>query len=254
MPVLIRVPEAYLLLKEFGATRPGLLVLDSDGRRIDGLALAGQTPASVALWLGKAETKVPRERSRIRVSSAGRAELEKLKKSLSSLRGVHEVTIDRAELIVKADPGALPPGDVRDVAKKAGLAIEILEPVRVRLKPKVRAAPTPLGTVARVPGVWYVSYANPPTAWVTRFLLDPHSLAKAAPQHETGIKSRRYTFKDAPKGGRGATLARAPLSVAGVLAVVPDIYSNAVTVVGRTGFDDARVRASFAATGSEPEK
>ncbi len=77
--VLIRVPEAYLLLHRFDTTRPGLLVLDADGRRVDSLDLlpvhAGHlSAADVARWLGAAVRKAPRERfviARLRRRSCG---------------------------------------------------------------------------------------------------------------------------------------------------------------------------------------
>jgi hypothetical protein len=251
--VLIRVPEAYLLLEEFSAKRPGLVVLDSDGRRVDSLSLKGAAAADVATWLEQAQTKGARERLRYHVPFVPGMRAEELRKTLASMPGVHTASLEAAELIVEADPGSLAPGAVAAAAKDVGLEAELVRPVPVHFKPKGRKAPDPMSQLARVPGVWYVSFDGP-TAWVTPFLIDPDVLAKAAPQHETGLETRRYTFKSTPKGGSGATLARAPLQVAGVLAVFPDIFDDAVTVVGRKGFDDARVRAAFEATGSKPEK
>ena len=39
--IRIRVPEAYLLIRPLDTSRPGLLVLDADGRRVDSIALPG---------------------------------------------------------------------------------------------------------------------------------------------------------------------------------------------------------------------
>jgi len=49
--IKIRVPEGYLLVRMYDTTRPALLVLDADGRRIDSIKLLGAKPADVAARL-----------------------------------------------------------------------------------------------------------------------------------------------------------------------------------------------------------
>ena len=67
--ILIRVPEAYLLLRPYNTTRPGLLILDADGRRIDSIALPGrgqkgEDQATVVQRLKDGVGEVPFERVR----------------------------------------------------------------------------------------------------------------------------------------------------------------------------------------------
>ena len=54
--LMIRVPEAYLLLQHFeDATRPGLLVLDADGNAVDSLSFVGlngeEGAKTISEWL-----------------------------------------------------------------------------------------------------------------------------------------------------------------------------------------------------------
>ena len=60
--IRIRVPEAYLLLRPYETTRPGLLVLDADARRVDSIPLPGMgapriDSATIAKRLNAARTK-----------------------------------------------------------------------------------------------------------------------------------------------------------------------------------------------------
>ena len=63
----MRVPEAYLLVREYKAIRPGLLVLDSDGRRVAATPLLKAKPAAIARMLDASTTAAARERGRLRL-------------------------------------------------------------------------------------------------------------------------------------------------------------------------------------------
>ena len=73
--IMVRVPEAYHLVREFEAIRPGLLVLDADGRDIDSLPLTGAPkPEDVAQWLLEMGEETPLERFKFTLESPGAPE------------------------------------------------------------------------------------------------------------------------------------------------------------------------------------
>ena len=49
--LLVRVPEAYWLVSDYGVTRPGVLVLTPEGRQVDAIAVKGADPESDAVEL-----------------------------------------------------------------------------------------------------------------------------------------------------------------------------------------------------------
>jgi hypothetical protein len=49
--LLVRVPEAYWLVKDYGVQRPGVLVLAPDGRKVDALEVLGTDPEAEAAAL-----------------------------------------------------------------------------------------------------------------------------------------------------------------------------------------------------------
>jgi hypothetical protein len=60
--IKIRVPAGYLLVKPYDTTRPALLVLDAEGRRVDSIKLLGAKPAEVAERLRAARIAPAQER------------------------------------------------------------------------------------------------------------------------------------------------------------------------------------------------
>lgn len=49
--LLVRVPEAYWLVHDYGVTRPGVLILTPAGRQVDSLAVSGSDPNAEAVTL-----------------------------------------------------------------------------------------------------------------------------------------------------------------------------------------------------------
>jgi hypothetical protein len=219
--VLVRVPEAYPLLGPYEASRPGLLVLDADGRRVDARALkAGDDPAVLAAWLKAALTAPPRERWVLRGKVAAAEALKKVD-------GVLSVEVKEDVITVLAKTGA------QLTARAADL--EILEPATVTLTRGEGASPLEARHgVMLTAGVWSLKEQEGSlTAYVTPFLLDPAALAKAAPGWTLDVESRRYAIPKAPTGPPGMRIANAVSPLPGVLAVFPALADETVTVVGR---------------------
>jgi len=237
--VLVRVPEAYPLLGPFEATRPGLLVLDADGRRVDARALKeGDDPAEVATWIRRALEAPARERFRLRVRPGpGEGTAAGFAAAAAKAPGVLRAEAKGEEVEVLAKSGELPPEALARLAAAAKVQVEILEPVPVALAPGKDADPIAASRgLARAAGTWYVAEEKERLrAFVTRLLLDPAVLRKAAPAHEPDVEARRYAIPGVSPGPPGMKVAQAVQALPGVLAVVPDLAVESVTVVGRRG-------------------
>jgi len=224
--ILVRVPEAYLLVREYKATRPGLLVLDSDGRRVAATPLSGAKPAAIARMLDASTTAAARERVRLRVRGPEpkRAAFAKDLKATLAKAGV--VRFDTFA-------GGAVPAQIRKLAKSHGVEFDFIEPVPVAV------------AESKAPGVWYV---EPKRAYVTRLFL--------LPEHFKGgdLEMRTFRLPGIPKGGGGARVAAAPLATPGVLAIFADIFNDRELVVARKGKVDWKaVAQAFRATGVEPK-
>ena len=79
-----------------------------------------------------------------------------------------------------------------------------------------------------LPGVWYTDAAK---GYVADVLLDPEVFKAAV----SDLDARVFKLPGISKGGGGAVVARAPLKIAGVLSVFPDIFGASQLVVGRKG-------------------
>ncbi|MHC4225080.1 MAG: hypothetical protein ACYSX0_09025 [Planctomycetota bacterium] len=228
--ILVRVPEAYLLVSRFKATRPGLLVLDADGRRVDA----------------------------IKIDDAG-AVAARLKTSLRK-QALEEFVVEGApttEEMARASSVAPHPKGTRIVATAGAFTVEtlrkrglrIVEPVEVRLTP-ARDADGARVRLLKVAGVWWVEGRKELRAYVSPLLLLPAPLLRAAPGATVDIEARSFDLPDVPKGGRGWGVASAPLLTPGVLSIFPDIFGESQRVVGRKGeISWKAVRDAFAKSG-----
>jgi len=209
--LLVRVPEAYTLLKPFEATRPGLLVVDGHGRRVDVIDLAQVTdPADIAKRLESAATSAVLERIRVTAEDP-----DALAAELKGVRGIREVAKDRSELRIVAEPGAAFPALLR---------------AKVRFEDPVE--------IEDAPGAWQAEGGR---AYVPRVLLDP--AWKVA-----SLETRRIDIAGVGKGPPAARVPFAALKVPGVLAAVPDFEEETLAVVGRAGAVDwAAVERAVAA-------
>jgi len=255
--VLIRVPEAYLLVSWLDCTRPGLLVLDSDGRRVGAMSLVGVSdPGLVAKWLSEVREKPAVERFLLRAEpTPGASRRTSTASLLSALRGhegVSKVVSKGGLITIDAAPGKLDGATIEKFAVEAKVKGRLMHPVPVAVDPGVDDAPDPAAALRKVAGVWSASGGERPRAYVSSLVLDPAALRAASPGHVLDLEVRSYRFKDMPKGGRGATVSKAPLGVSSVLAVFPDVLADALTVIGRRDFDDKAVRTALARSGSPP--
>ncbi|MHC4550002.1 MAG: hypothetical protein ACYTEZ_14615 [Planctomycetota bacterium] len=212
MRILVRVPEAYLLLFPLDTVRPGLLVLDADGRRAASLALAGKTmdPALLAQLLRDARTEEPVELFRLEVTKGS---VPALRAAIEELEGVEGTALRQQVLRVAVTKGAVPPARLDQLARKHEIELRWQSPVAVRRPAQKR------------PGLWYGSGER---VHVAPLLLHPAALPP-------DLEARRYRLPGIPKGGAGARVAAAPLGVPGVVSVLPDIFAEQQTVIGRKG-------------------
>ncbi len=208
---LIRVPEAYLLLRRFDTTRPGLLILDADGRRVDSIdlrpALRGELePEAVAKRLSAAKTKTPTERFWLKTDDPT-ASLE--------VAGAQSVRKIGNYGLVIAEPGRVRPEEL--VKKAKGWTL--IDPVPVTVKEK--------------------------RVFVSRTLLSPDRFGD-----DSDVEFRVFDLPQVPKGPSGARVAAAPLNLPGVLGVTPNFALDEELVVGRKGeVDWELVLEAFRAAG-----
>ena len=90
--------------------------------------------------------------------------------------------------------------------------------------------------LAGAAGVWYVAEEKGALrASVTRLLLHPEPLEKAAPGFRSDLEARAFALPGVSLGPPGMKVAAALGEVPGVLSVLPDLARERVTVVGRRG-------------------
>jgi hypothetical protein len=209
--LLVRVPEAYVLLGPFDATRPGLLVIDGFGRRVDVIDLARVAdPAEIATRL-KAAAKAP-ALERIRVTAE---EPDALVKAMKGVAGVREVEADGRDVTVVAEADAAFPALLR---------------AKVRFNDPVE--------VEEAPGAWHVASGR---SYVPSVLIDP--AWKIA-----SLETRTIDLKGVGKGPKAAQVPFAALNVPGVVSAVPDFGKETLAIVARAGAVDwAAVEKAVAA-------
>ncbi len=233
----MRVPEAYPLLLPYEATRPGLLVLDADGRRVDALALTeALAPAAVAKWLREGKGAAPRERFVLRVTPGpGDATVARFVEEASAYPGALGAAAAREGVVVLARPGAVSPDGLVRLGVEAGVAVECLEPVPVAFTAKGEAdAAAAAKALAGVAGVWAVAEGKGTLrAWATRLLLQPAAIERASPGFASDLETRRYAIPGVSLGPHGMRVAGSLDGVPGVLSVLPELAAETVTVIGR---------------------
>lgn len=260
--VLVRVPEAYLLLKPYDSSRPGLLVMDANGRRVDALSLSPVLtdelkPAEIAKWLSEALRTPPRERIRFRIEKGAGDAVEKLLGDLREawkaelVRDGDVVTFDTPRTRLDIDRWSAT--RVLNRARRSGVEVVIEDPVRVALT--VTGPEMTLPELQALLGIAGLrKYSRQESAvFVSELLLHPRAIRDAVPRLALDVEAKLYDFELIPKGAKGASVAAAPLKVKGVLTVFPDVDNDEVTVVMRPGTDDAAIRDQFELGGARPE-
>ncbi len=209
------MPEAYLLLRRFDTSRPGFLILDADGRRVDSIDLApalrgALKPEAVAKRLNAAKTKAPTERFWLKTDNP---------KATLDVAGAQSVKrIGNTSLVIAA-PGKVRPEDLVEKAK----GWTLIDPVPVTVNKK--------------------------RTFVSRTLLSPDRFGA-----DSDVEFRIFDLPQVPKSASGARVARAPLNLPGVLSVAPNFALDEELVAGRKGeVDWERVLKAFRATGVQAE-
>jgi len=254
--ILIRVPEAYLILRPFETTRPGLLVLDADARRVASFPLRGLggTPSAkeIVKALDAARTQEPTERLLLKMPAD---EADAFAKTITTWKGVHRAeSLPGGYVEVRMRPGAVAPARALAAGKAKKIQVACVDPVRVDVQ-AARKDVEVAGALAALSGVRFRAKgaASAGTIWVSRWLLHPDALAAVGLTPD--VVSQRYTFTDLPRGGGAVRHLRLPFAVHGVLAVVPDVFHDAIDVVGRKGlFDGADLKQRFEKAGLTPKK
>ena len=233
--ILIRVPVAYHLMRQYKCTRPGLMVLDADGRRVDAIPLGAKKAGQVAEWLRDTLTAPAYERLAVRFANADHEAVEGFKKRVLEIDGIDNGPTSRDNTInftVKA--GGLHPEKVEVLARAAGLKLTLVQPLVVKLTPR-KAKTGDVEALKNAPGTWYVSTQGPARAFVSRVFLNPAALATAAPDLATDLETFAFDLEAVLKGNKDCAIALSPLRIKGVLSVLPDASFENVRVVARRG-------------------
>lgn len=235
--MLVRVPEAYLLLRPFDATRPGLLVLDADARRIASIPLTGKPDSSaVADALTKALATEPRERLLLRVQEKATDETVK---RLQTLVGAETPkALPGGFVEVWGTKGAVTPTHVDAIAAATKREIEVVDPVRVAVT-ATRDGIVPAKAIAGVAGVRHVTTAaSATTAWISRWLLHPRHLEARGLRGD--VAAVTFRFANLPDGPPAAKHFMRPFAEKGVLSVVPRVKDGAIELVVRPKVHDEK--------------
>ncbi len=199
--LLVRVPEAYALLGPFDATRPGLLVIDGCGRRVDVIDLAHVAdPGEIAKRLEAAATAPALERIRVTAE-----EPDALVKKMKGVAGVREVAAD---------------GSVVTLVAEASAAFPTLIDAKVRFDDPAE--------IDEAPGAWHLASGR---AYVPRVMIDPAWKIGS-------LETRAIDLEGIGKGPPAARVPFAALNVPGVLSAVPDFEKETLAVVARAGAVD----------------
>lgn len=244
--VLVRVPEAYLLVRALDAIRPGLLVLDADGRRVDSIAFPGMgappiDAATIAKRLTAAQSATAVELWRLRLSGKVDAVMA-VRKEIAKNSGVQITYKKDAPLKLRVTKNALTPERLTSIAQERAVTVTWQEPVPIHVDAKTKT------TVA---GAWHID-APTERAFVTALLLDPTRLPKG---WGADLESKTYRLPNIPKGGSGCQVALAPTNTPGVVAIFADIFNEQQVVVARKKTVDWKaVRQAFVDAGCKAEE
>jgi hypothetical protein len=245
------VPEAYLLLKHYETTRPGLLVLDADGRRVDSIALPGMgapriSSDEIARRLDAAKSAPAIEIWKFEAKGSD-ASLDSLRETLSKHKGARGASRTGTAFRVKVTSGALQPKTLAKYAAALETSLTIHEPVPVQFANHENGEAA-AKAIASLAGTWHADHAPTVHAYVAGLLLRPAALSKAGGRCD--VESRHFDLPDIPTGGTACRVAMAPLSLPGVLAIHVDIFNERQTIVGRKDRVDWNdVVAAFAKAG-----
>jgi len=238
----------------FGAIRPGLLVLDADGRHVGALPLTGAPQAhNVVKWLETCEKRAPKETYALRVAPERRVALADALTEFGGKVVTRRTPNAKDTLHVQFEAATITPSDVLAIARKIDEGCFLRDPVAVQLS-GAKGQTVDRDQLLSVAGVWSVTDGEQPTAYVSRILLRSEPLSERAKPLVPDIIARTYSFSSIPKGGGGHGVASAPLALDGVVTIVPEIFDDRVTVVSRKDLSDKAIRKTFSDNGTPAEK
>ncbi len=147
--ILIKVPEAYLLLFPLATSRPGLLVLDADARRVHSIALPGQRALrqagsgvknqaqAIAKLLGAVEDYPAVEMFRVTIVGKDAA----FREAVDELDAVEETAFQKGVFRIAVSDGELPPAQ-RLQARRRQRRSEALSPGTSPLSSEASSRPS----------------------------------------------------------------------------------------------------------------
>ena len=217
--LLVRVPEAYWLVSDYGVTRPGVLVLTPEGRKVDAIPVRGTDPENdaveLAVTLELAVDAAPdddalpggtsvvlRFTSKQLATASGRSVAAKVLPALRQVAGVQHAELQGEVLVVTGARLWLRPKTIVALAKRLKLAA--LECVSHReAVVSVRELPDTPTTMARCKKMERprnVVLAVPDLAHrQIRFLVERSAGADSEPSPPRIVQAAGYTLRPQKK-------------------------------------------------------
>ena len=235
--VLVRVPDAYVLLRPLGAVRPGLVVLDADGRTVSSVSLAKPFDTDFVIKsIAESSKKKGREFFALKVSNEHRVEFIRL---LGDTEGVDRPQIRDGRIELWANAGALTIPSIESLGVKVNASIEFVDPIEAPVS--MAKAPNDDAclrkAIATLPGVRYTRRTKVGRSmWISLAVLHTSTLQAAG--LNTWFARTRYTFKNLPLGGGAVVHFKRAAAQQGVVSVVPEVAKGTIDlIVNRIDFD-----------------
>ena len=208
-------------MKRFGVKRYGLLVLDSDGRKVGTIDLRNiyKRPELAARRLEALATAPALERHRLTLAGPEK-ELAALRDIVQQEKSVREAALDGRTLTII---GRLSPKTLTRHAKTHGVSLTYRTPVPVKI------------SEAQSPGIWYVEDG---LSYVTSLLVHPKRLGIVGDR----VKTRTIRVPGARIGSIAHRVLLGTLSAPGVINVLPNLRAGRIDVVG---LDDSSTWAAL---------
>ena len=237
-----------MLLQPFNATRPGLLVLDADGRRVASISLIGKPqPREVASGLTKALGAAPRERVLLSVPADRVAAMSKLLAAMPGVDGKPKV-LASGLLETWSEAGTLTPRRLAAFAASAKHEIRTVDPVAVSIR-ALRDGIEPENAVKTIAGVRDIAQDSGRwTAMFHRWLFHPRHLKASGLRCDLSSVTLRFTGM--PKNATAVQHLRRAMEQPGVVSIAPTLKAGTIELIVRPAeFDADATRAALVAGG-----
>ena len=215
-------------MQRFGVKLYGLLVLDSDGRRVGSINLRDiyKRPGLAARRLEALATAPALETHRVTVAGPAK-NLAALRDAAQAERSVRAAVLDGGTLTIT---GTLSPKTLARHAAIHGVSLTYRTPVPLKV------------SATQSPGIWYVEDG---VSYVTSLFVHPKRLGIGGDR----VKTRTMTVPGARGGSVAKHVLLGMLSVPGVINVLPNLRAERIDVVGLDDRDTwAAVRSVLALT------